>query len=227
MDIATIAAISAAAGSIIGILAKAGLDYYREKTKAEQTERAEEHELVVKVYGAAVDSLTERLSTVERKEQECRNEQMAQALIIGEMRGEMDSLRTMVTVQQLPTTISSLMSLDLAVMVIDEKSTIHSFSPACSKIFGWTSGELLGRSVEVLIFDEEETKDHQAKINRYIHTGEGNIIGKGRVVKGKRKDESPVWVELSVAPLRPMFSDRFLFVGSFRETTNPAVETPI
>lgn len=84
-----------------------------------------------------------------------------------------------------------------AIIVIDAEGTIHSFSPAAERLFGYDSAEVVGRNVAILM----PTPYHQAHdgyIERYLRTGERRIIGIGRVVTGLRKSAETFPMELQV-----------------------------
>src|SRR5262249_10872960 len=76
-----------------------------------------------------------------------------------------------------------------AMIVIDERGIMRSFSAAAERLFGYTAAEALGRNVKLLM-PSPYREDHDGYIERYLRTGERRIIGIGRVVVGERKDGS-------------------------------------
>lgn len=103
-----------------------------------------------------------------------------------------------------------------AMVVIDERGLIQSFSPAAERMFGWTPDEVVGRNVKMLMPDPYRTA-HDGFLDRYLTTGERRIIGKGRVVVGERRDGSTFPLELAVGE---MVSDgRRFFTGFIRDLT--------
>ena len=74
-----------------------------------------------------------------------------------------------------------------AMIVIDERGLIQSFSSAAERQFGWAAAEVIGTNVSVLMPAPYRTA-HDGYLDRYITTGERRIIGIGRVVVGARKD---------------------------------------
>jgi two-component system sensor kinase FixL len=103
-----------------------------------------------------------------------------------------------------------------AIIVIDEKGAIESFSPAAERLFGWSSAEVIGHNVKMLMPAPYQSK-HDSYLERYRKTGERRIIGIGRIVVGQRRDGSTFPMELAVGEMnRP--SGRS-FTGFVRDLT--------
>ena len=103
-----------------------------------------------------------------------------------------------------------------AVIVIDERGAIESFSGAAEKLFGYTQAEIVGQNVSVLM-PEPYRKNHDGFLARYLATGERRIIGIGRVVVGQRADGTTFPIELHVGEMFP--GGRRLFTGFVRDLT--------
>ncbi len=102
-----------------------------------------------------------------------------------------------------------------AMVVIDERGVIQSFSKAAERMFLWTAGEAIGRNVSTLM-PSPDREAHNSYLARYLETGEHRIIGKGREVLGRRKDGSIFPMELHVGETR---SHRYYFTGIIRDLT--------
>src|SRR3546814_6272803 len=91
-------------------------------------------------------------------------------------------------------------------------------SDVCSSdlLFGWTSNEVEGKNVSMLM-PSPYREEHDGYLHRYYRTGERRIIGVGRVVVGERKDGSTFPMELSVGEMR-IDEGRF-FTGFVRDLT--------
>lgn len=88
-----------------------------------------------------------------------------------------------------------------AMIVIDETGAIHSFSAAAERLFGYAADEAIGRNVRLLM-PEPAKDDHDRYLEHYRRTGERRIIGRNRVVTGRRRDGSTVPIELAVGEMR-------------------------
>ncbi|KTE28293.1 MULTISPECIES: PAS domain S-box protein [unclassified Sphingopyxis] len=103
-----------------------------------------------------------------------------------------------------------------AMVVIDDRGLIVSFSAAAERLFGYQEAELLGVNVSRLMPSPDRER-HDAYIRRYLETGEKRIIGIGRVVFAERKDGSTFPMELSIGEAS---SDSHpLFTGFIRDLT--------
>jgi len=103
-----------------------------------------------------------------------------------------------------------------AIIVIDERGMIESFSPAAERLFGWQSADVLGRNVSMLM-PSPYREQHDAYLDRYRRTGERRIIGIGRVVVGLRRDGSTFPMELAVGEMQ--LSGERGFTGFVRDLT--------
>ncbi|TJW07533.1 MAG: PAS domain S-box protein [Mesorhizobium sp.] len=103
-----------------------------------------------------------------------------------------------------------------AMIVIDERGLIQSFSTAAETLFGYQAHEVIGHNVSLLM-PSPYREEHDAYLHRYLTTGERRIIGLGRTVTGIRKDGSTFPMELAVGEMHPG-TGRF-FTGFCRDLT--------
>jgi PAS domain S-box-containing protein len=102
-------------------------------------------------------------------------------------------------------------------VVINDTSSITSFSAAAEKLFGYSSREVIGRNVRMLM-PSPYREEHDRYIADYLRTGNARIIGLGRVVKGRKKDGSVFPMELSVG--ETISNGSRIFTGFIRDLTS-------
>jgi len=103
-----------------------------------------------------------------------------------------------------------------AIIVIDERGLMESYSQAAERLFGYPADEAIGQNVSILMPAPYQER-HDSYLKRYLETGERRIIGIGRVVVGRRKDGSTFPMELAVGEAR--VSGRRVFTGFIRDLT--------
>jgi two-component system, LuxR family, sensor kinase FixL len=103
-----------------------------------------------------------------------------------------------------------------AMIVIDERGIMHSFSSAAERLFGCSAADVLGKNVSILM-PSPYRENHDGYLERYLRTGERRIIGIGRVVVGERKDGSTFPMELAVGEMRS--GNQRFFTGFIRDLT--------
>jgi two-component system sensor kinase FixL len=104
-----------------------------------------------------------------------------------------------------------------AMIVIDQRGLILSFSAAAQDLFGYREEELIGRNVSLLMPSPDRER-HDSYLYRYLKTGERKIIGIGRVVTGLRNDGSSFPVELKVG--EALSEGQQIFTGFLRDLTD-------
>ncbi|MBY8829340.1 PAS domain-containing sensor histidine kinase [Hephaestia mangrovi] len=103
-----------------------------------------------------------------------------------------------------------------AMVVIDERGTVISFSAAAERLFGYAASEVIGRNVNMLM-PSKDAELHDGYLQRYLSTGERRIIGIGRIVVGRRADGSEFPMELAVG--EALADDHRIFTGFIRDLT--------
>lgn len=103
-----------------------------------------------------------------------------------------------------------------AIITIDAHGKITSINPATETLFGYSSNELLGQNVHVLMPQPHRSK-HDSYIKNFQTTGAKKIIGVGREVVGRRKDGSTVPLHLAVSEISD--GQTQMFAGVLRDLT--------
>ena len=88
-----------------------------------------------------------------------------------------------------------------AIIIIDEKGLVVSFSRYSQRLFGYSETEVIGSNVKMFVPGPDRDK-HDAHIARYVETGDKRIIGIGREVEAVRKDGSTFPIHLSVSEMQ-------------------------
>lgn len=103
-----------------------------------------------------------------------------------------------------------------AMIVIDPKGIIQSFSKAAERLFGYSTQEAVGRNVKILMPEPDRSR-HDRYLDRYMNTGERRIIGIGRLVIGQKRDGATFPMELAVGEVK--LGERRFFTGFVRDLT--------
>ncbi|HEY7229374.1 MAG TPA: PAS domain S-box protein [Pseudolabrys sp.] len=103
-----------------------------------------------------------------------------------------------------------------AMIVIDERGIVQSFSTAAQRLFGYERAEVIGKNIKMMM-PSPYRENHDSYLARYLKTEERRIIGIGRVVVGERKDGSTFPMELAVGEMKS--GDQRYFTGFIRDLT--------
>ncbi|WP_276496299.1 PAS domain-containing sensor histidine kinase [Pontibacter litorisediminis] len=96
------------------------------------------------------------------------------------------------------------------IITIDARGIMESANPAAARIFGYEPVEMIGQNVSMLM-PEPDHSMHDVYISRYMKTGVGQIIGKGREVLGKKKTGELFPFFLSIAEVK--LEHKTIFTG--------------
>jgi len=143
-------------------------------------------------------------------------EMEAQAAEMQEQAAELESLN-----EELRTAESRLRgiidsALD-AIVTIDEESVIIGWNHHAELIFGWTTGEILGRKLHETLIPHRYRAAHQKGLSRYLETGEGSILNRRIEISALHRSGQEFPVELTVAPSQP--GARPIFTAFLRDLT--------
>ncbi len=103
-----------------------------------------------------------------------------------------------------------------AIITINERGIINSFNQAAERLFEYKASEVTGKNVSVLM-PAPYRQEHDEYIDHYKKTGERQIIGIGREVRGRRKSGSVFPMYLAVSEY--YVNERRMFTGIIRDMT--------
>ena len=102
-----------------------------------------------------------------------------------------------------------------AVVVIDRTDRIVGWNRPATKLFGYSSDEALGQSLETLIIPEQHREAHRRGMKHYLETGEGPVLDKMIEISAIDRGGEEFPIELSIT-----CSDKFggqIFIGFIRD----------
>lgn len=102
------------------------------------------------------------------------------------------------------------------IIIIDMHGIILKVNNAASELFCYHIDELIGRNINMLM-PEKYSEKHDGYLQNYHSTGEKKIIGIGREVEGKRKNNTVFPCYLSISEVR--LPDTVLYTGIVHDLT--------
>ena len=96
------------------------------------------------------------------------------------------------------------------IITIDGRGQILAINQSVEQLFGWSSNELLGQNIRMLM-PEPYRSQHDGYLANYQRTGEARIIGVGREVDALRKDGSLMPIRLAIG--KANIAGQSLYVG--------------
>lgn len=105
-----------------------------------------------------------------------------------------------------------------AMIVIDERGLILSFSAAAERMFGYSEADLLGENISTLMPSPDRER-HDQYLNHYLATGQRKIIGIGRITTARRRNGAAFPIDLHIGEARAGVEK--VFTGFIRDLTEP------
>lgn len=103
------------------------------------------------------------------------------------------------------------------IFLIDTSGTILMANSAGQQLFGYSTEELLGQNISMLM-PQPHRRNHDGYIHNYLTTGMKKIIGIGREIEGLRKDGSLFPARLAVSEI--IIDSNHYFTGIIADLTN-------
>lgn len=175
--------------------------HHRETNVNMPVNQNDEFGLLAKSFKNMVDQVEEAQINLEQMNQnlEVKVAERTQALEVSEMRQR-----------------SIVDNIVDGLVTINDKGIVASFNPAAEKIFGYSSKEVIGNNIKMLM-PEPFHSEHDGYLNNYHQTRYKKIIGIGREVEGQRKDGSIFPLDLAVGEV--LIAGERLFTGVVRDIT--------
>ncbi|MES2778351.1 MAG: PAS domain S-box protein [Bacteroidota bacterium] len=104
-----------------------------------------------------------------------------------------------------------------AVIVIDNKGTIVKWNPKSENIFGWTSEEVIGRSLSDTIIPHRYRERHEKGLSSFLETGEEVVMTGTVQIQALHKNNTLFDIALSISPM--VIDGQQLFIGFIRDIT--------
>ncbi|HSG33744.1 MAG TPA: PAS domain S-box protein, partial [Sphingomonadaceae bacterium] len=104
-----------------------------------------------------------------------------------------------------------------AMVVIDERGRILSFSKGAERMFGYSESEVMGENVSMLM-PSPDREQHDGYLRHYRDTGERRIIGIGRVTTARRRNGETFPIDLAVGEVTLEVAK--VFAGFIRDLTD-------
>ena len=108
-------------------------------------------------------------------------------------------------------------SLD-AVIVADPSARITLFNPSAERTFGYTSAEVLGRPLAMLLLEDGETGMGPGGFQEALRARDPGVVGRTLSMRGARKGGDRFPLEISVSTIET--AEGVQFLGSIRDQTD-------
>jgi PAS domain S-box-containing protein len=89
-----------------------------------------------------------------------------------------------------------------AVITIDQLGRVTGWNPQAAVTFGWSSAEVLGRTLADIVIPEAMREAHREGMARYLATGEERVLNHRIEVTALHRDGREFPVELAITPIR-------------------------
>lgn len=109
-----------------------------------------------------------------------------------------------------------------AIITINNQGRIESFNKSAEAMFGYSANDMIGQSINMLMADND-ARQHDQHMRRYLRSGRSNIIGVSREVVAKRRDGSVFPISISVSEMK--LSNYHGFTGIIRDLTQDKKRT--
>ncbi len=102
------------------------------------------------------------------------------------------------------------------IITMDQTGAIETVNPAAEQIFGYKSGELIGKNISTLLPEAEKNSSNDF-IFKNLLTGEAPAISNRREFEARRRDGTLFPLEIAISTLKA--AGRQLFIGALHDIT--------
>jgi PAS domain S-box-containing protein len=85
-----------------------------------------------------------------------------------------------------------------ASVMVDQNSFVVGWNTLAERAFGWSSEEIVGRSLVTTLIPPKYRELHERGLSRYLETGEGPVLGQKLELSALHKDGRELPVELAI-----------------------------
>ena len=104
-----------------------------------------------------------------------------------------------------------------AIVMMDNDGSITYWNEAAEKIFGYASGEVVGKELHALIMPQKYHQSVTKGLEHFQKTGKGNAVGKTLELSALRKDGTEFHVGLSLSAVQ--LQNKWSAIGIIRHIT--------
>ncbi|MEJ0057261.1 MAG: PAS domain S-box protein [Bacteroidota bacterium] len=108
-----------------------------------------------------------------------------------------------------------------AIIVINSSSKIILWNPKTESIFGWKSGEVIGRNLSEVIIPEKYRTSHHAGMKRLLDTGESELLNRTIEIEALNKQGEQFYVALTIS--QSVQADKPIFISFIRDITQDRI----
>ena len=102
------------------------------------------------------------------------------------------------------------------IITIDSSGMIEFINDIGCQIFGYKQSDLIGQDFRIVLPEDDDQTD-ESYILKFFNRAEKMIVGVGKEIVGKRKDEKIFPMDLSISKVS--FFDREIFIAIIRDIT--------
>lgn len=104
-----------------------------------------------------------------------------------------------------------------AVVIINHQDIILDWNPKAQKIFGFTTDQVIGKTLAETIIPERYRESHLRGMKKFLETGEGPVLNKTIQITALRSNNEEFFVNLSISSVQ--IDNDWLFIAFISDIT--------